>query len=260
MEIRYKVTIMFSVMYMLMIATMIIAPAFSGPPHYHEEGNVNYPSSYFEPTYIVKGIGVDDYITVVDLALMARALGKSSSEPWGVGWGLYNPDADINDDSIVDVRDIAIATFFWGLNYQYSTFPSGTPPTRVRVVVPPGPPISVGSQFPVDIKIQSVIGLNTYEFTLSWDKDLLEVKSIAPDGFLSGNVGGDFILNNNAGYLYFGAATAEETTASGNGILTTITFECLAKGKTTLDLSSRLFDVDLNSINHRDFDSSIKQA
>lgn len=257
MEKKRKVTALFSVMYTLMCATMIIAPVFSGPPYYHEEGNVNYPGSYFESVYNEKGIGVDDYITIVDIALLGRAYGTFSWQlPWGVGSGLYNPDADIEEDGVVEGRDLALITWHYGLNYHYSPFEAVPGRPRVKAVAPKSA-IQVGQQFTVDIDIVHVEGLNTYEFTLRWNPNLLMMISVVGGGFIS-EEGEDLYDRSIIGedYLYVGDLGE---TQSGSGTLAKITFECLDKGKTTLDLSSRLFDVNLNSMPHKDSDGVVKQ-
>lgn len=223
----------------------------------HRVGNVNYPGSYYESVYNAKGIGVDDYITIVDIALIGRAYHTWSFEQWGVGWGLYNPDADINGDGVVDTRDMATANFFWGLNYHYSPFPPG-PSGRPKVkVVAPTAAIKVGEQFTVDIVIKHVEGLNTYEFTLSWNPNLLRMISVVGGGFIS-EEGVELATITDTDYTYVGDLLGP-TTQSGSGTLATITFECLGKGKVTLDLSSRLFDITLNSMPHKDIDGVVRQ-
>lgn len=263
---RLKSAVLLSAICVLIGATMIIALVVSGPPYYHEEGNVNYPGAYFESVYMDKGIEVDDYVTIIDLALLARGLGTSSSDPWGVGWDLFNPDADVSGpegtpDGYIDLWDLVRVAKNLGLNYYYSPFEVVPGKPKVKVVVP-ARPINVGEQFAVDIKIANVgeeQGVNTYELTLSWKPELAAVISVVGGGFISGageNV--TSFVNNDEGYLYVGDLLSRDT-QSGSGILVTITFECLGKGKTALDLSSRLFDIDLNSIPHKDFDGVIKQ-
>ena len=242
----------------LMSTALFVIPVAAPPPYYHEEGNVNYPGSYFESVYNAMSMGVDDYITVVDIALMARAYGETSSGPWGVGWGLYNPDADVNGDLWVDIKDVANASLHWGLNYHYSPFTTVSGPLKVTVEAP-HKPVQVGDQFTVDIKIMRVTGLNTYEFTLSWNPNLVELISVVGGGFISGE-GEDVKPIIGANYLYVGdTLTAEPLTQSGSGVFAKITFICLEKGKVALDLSSRLFDIDLNSMPHKDFDGAVKQ-
>ena len=107
----------------------------------HTERNVNYPGSYFESVYIEKGIGVDDYVTMMDLVLIGRAFGYMKDiDPWGI-FG-YNPDADMNEDAIIDMADLSLCKIVYGLNYHHSPFLDGTPPPLIRVDSP-GAPIHV---------------------------------------------------------------------------------------------------------------------
>lgn len=251
-----KVLILLMAILVLSVVTPVMAP----PPYYHEEGNVNYSGSYFEPVYNAMSMGVDDYITIVDIALMARAYGTESSDPWGVGWGLYNPDADIDGDYWVDIKDVAIASKYWGLNYHYSPFET-VPDKKTSVkAVAPKTTIQTGEQFTVDVAIKHVEGLNTYEFTLSWNPNLLSLISIVHGGFMAeeGSEHKEIVIS--ADYVYVGdTLTLYPYTQSGSGVLARITFECLGKGKTTLDLSSRLLDIDLHRIPHKVIDGTVKQ-
>lgn len=258
MERRRKIIVLFSAICLLMSAAL--APVFSGPPYYHEEGNVNYPGSYFEAVYIKKGIGVDDYITMVDRVLIGRTYGNMRDiDPTGIFD--YNPDADINEDGIIDARDMSLAAYFYGLNYRHSPFPDGTPPPLVRVDAP-GAPIHVHEQFNVSIKIVNVQRLNMYECTLSWNPMRLAAISVRGGGFISGE-GEELIhtiINDDEGYLYTGDFyMGTPAYQNGSGTLAQVTFECLGEGKVALDLSSRLFDPDLNAMPHKDLDDTIKQ-
>lgn len=265
MEIGRKVKVLLSVMYILMSATTIIAPVFSHATH--EEGNVNYPGSWgdVESIYDAKGIWVDNYITIVDVALCERAQGTADWYPpelCGVDWWQWNPDADIDVDGFVTFMDLVSILIRWGLNYQYSEFEYDNGPVQVNVVAPRS--INVGAQFNASIEIMNVDPaqrLDTYEFTLSWNEEnaeKLEAISVVGGGFISeaGVELGSIIIDNDEGYLYVGDLGPSQ---SGSGTLAIITFECLDDGKVTLHLSSRLFDIHFNSIPHVDHDTKIKQ-
>jgi len=238
----------------MLSTTMIVAPAFSGPPYYHEEGNVNYPGSYFESTYIAKGIGIDDYVTTVDPALLMRSAATTPGIPWGVGWGLFNPDADITNDWIIDIFDAIVIANNFGRNYHYSPFV--TEPGVPKVIVEaPTQAIKIGEQFTVYIAIEDAQGLNFFEFTLSWNPELLKVISVANGDFLSTAMNIWGLLR--TGYLYAGRVGGMYDVDSGSGVLAVVTFECLEIGIPTLDLSSRLFDIDLNAMPHQDIDGTV---
>ncbi len=237
----------------------IVIPAFSGPPYYHEEGNVNYPGSYFEFTYISRGIGVDDYITMIDLALTLRAYGTDSSYTWGICWNEYNPDADIDGDGSVDLDDLYEVVYNWGLNYR-DTIPfeyEDDPATRVKIY-PSTVAIKVGDVFVIDIEIKNVEGLNLWEAKLWWSPALLTLIEVVEGDFLKSAGSTNFVHISDSNYLYV-SAECGQASASGDGTLATIIFKCNAQGTTPINLSSRLFDIDLYSLPHRDFPGKSNQ-
>jgi hypothetical protein len=112
------------------VLTAHYAKTFLGDCHYH--GNVNYPGSHFHWTYVELGYGIDLQIDQIDLDLMSLAFGMFEWEPRGVGEGLYNPDADVNEDGIVDIGDISLACMYLGTSceeywdgYKYSKKTTG---------------------------------------------------------------------------------------------------------------------------------------
>jgi len=56
----------------------------------------------------------DGVVNVLDLALMARALGTTCESPHGTGWGQYNPDCDLNNDCYIDLMDLMVVTSNYG--------------------------------------------------------------------------------------------------------------------------------------------------
>ena len=254
-HVRLKNAVLVSLMYIALSITMI-APAVRA--HYAE--GVNHPGSYFESVYIEKGIGVDDYVTMIDYAIMGRSYGTYDGMPSGVGWGLWNPDADLCEDGFIEMMDYWAVSMYWGVNYHYTPFVSEFAQIPMLLPVPLSTAVKVGEQFTIDIMIVNVQGLNTYEFTISWTPGLLAVVSVEGGGFVSEK---DFPVPSiiGEGYLYAGDELVSwpPITQSGTGFLATITFQCLSEGKTTLDLSSRLFNVDLNPMPHQNFDGSVKQ-
>jgi len=59
-------------------------------------------------------VNEDNSVNILDLAIIARALGTNPSHPYGKGWGQWNPNADVNEDSKVDAYDLATATMNYG--------------------------------------------------------------------------------------------------------------------------------------------------
>ena len=96
--------------------TAYYAKTFLGDGHYH--GNVNYPDSYFHWTYIELGYGIDLQVNQTDLDLMGMAYGMCDWAPWGVGEDLYNPDADINEDGMVDIGDVTMVCLYFRTSYE----------------------------------------------------------------------------------------------------------------------------------------------
>ena len=237
----------------------VVIPVSSGPPYYHEEGNVNYPGSYYESTYVSRGIGVDDYITTIDGALLVRALGSGTDWPWGIGWGEYNPDADINSDGHVDVVDFTIFGKNWGLNYHDTTHfeYEDNPATKVKIY-PRTVATKVGKVFVIDIQIKDVEGLNMWEAKLWWSPRLLTLIEVVEGDFLKSAGNTNFVHISDSNYLYV-SAECGQASASGDGTLATIIFKCNAAGTTPINLSSRLFDIDLYSLPHRDFPGKSNQ-
>jgi hypothetical protein len=105
----------------------------------HDHGNVNYPGAYFHWTYIELDYEIDLQVDQTDLDLVELAYGTFVWEDWGVGEGLYNPDANFNGDEIVDARDVAIITWNLGASceeywdgYKYSSKTTG--PTVEEII------------------------------------------------------------------------------------------------------------------------------
>jgi len=243
-------------------AGFIVFPAFSGPPYYHEEGNVNYPGSYFESTYISRGIGVDDYITLIDGALATRAYGSTIAWPWGIGWNEYNPDADIDGDGQVWVSDLYLVSRNFGLNY-HDTTPfayEDNPSTKVKIY-PATVATKVGDVFVIDIEIKKVEGLNMWEAKIWWSQQLLTLIEVVEGDFLKSAGTTAFAYIAGSDYLYIGASGQSPTVSvSGDGTLATVTFKCNATGTTPINLSSRLFDINLYSMRHRDYSGESNQS
>ena len=64
---------------------------------FHEVGDVNR----------------DGYINIIDLSLTAISYFCFEGEP------CYNPDADLNCDHIIDMRDIALVGYHYGEQREY---------------------------------------------------------------------------------------------------------------------------------------------
>ena len=113
-------------------------------------------------------------------------------------------------------------------------------PTAVTRVDPPSQTVPVGSNFGVDISIQDVSNLGSYEWMLSYDEDLLNLVGVVDGPFL-GSTGRAVscqpaILD--VGSVRFGCNTtgAAPPGPDGAGVLSTVTFSAQAQGTSPLDL------------------------
>jgi hypothetical protein len=84
----------------------------------HHYGNVNYPGSYYSWAYIDLGYGIDLQVNQTDTDLINLALGSFANGSWGVGENLYNPDANLNGDELVDMRDLRVASYNLGTSFD----------------------------------------------------------------------------------------------------------------------------------------------
>lgn len=56
----------------------------------------------------------DRAVDISDMQVVARALDTDDTWPHGTDWNEFNPDADLNGDNKVDVKDLAIAGRSYG--------------------------------------------------------------------------------------------------------------------------------------------------
>jgi hypothetical protein len=107
-------------------------------------------------------------------------------------------------------------------------------------VDPASQTVPLGSDFTVDVSIQEVTNLGSYEWLLTYDPDLLAFVSVADGPFL-GSTGrtvfcpGEIL---DVGSIRWGCASSGTTPPGpdGAGVLSTITFSPLAEGTSALDL------------------------
>jgi hypothetical protein len=110
--------------------------------------------------------------------------------------------------------------------------------TTVRVVSPGT--VSVGGTVEVRVEMEDVTGLGSYEWSIAYDPNTLELTAPADGGFLGSTGRSVFcpppILD--AGTVRFGCVSSGSTPAppSGSGLLSTLTFNALASGSSSLCL------------------------
>ena len=124
-----------------------------------------------------------------------------------------------------------------------STFTPGPSPTPggtlVRVDLS-SQTVPVGDNFSVDIRIENVTNLGSYEWLLTFDPAVVEFVSVFNGSFL-GNTGRTVFCPGailDVGSVRFGCSTTGATPQgpTGSGVLSTVTFSALATGTSPLDL------------------------
>jgi len=118
--------------------------------------------------------------------------------------------------------------------------PSPTPGGTLVRVDPSSQTVSVGDNFSLNIRIENVENLGSYEWLLTFDPAVSGFVSVSNGSFLGS--GGRTVFCPGAildtGSVRFGCSTAGTTPPgpSGAGVLATITFSALAAGTSPLDL------------------------
>jgi CARDB/Dockerin type I domain len=112
--------------------------------------------------------------------------------------------------------------------------------TSTVSVVPSSLTVPIEQNFSVDIAISEVMNLYGWEFTLTWNPDLLAVANVIEGSFLKGDGRPTFFTYNIS--TYDGKIVVDCTLlgwipgASGTGILSTLTFNSKSYGECSLDL------------------------
>lgn len=118
--------------------------------------------------------------------------------------------------------------------------PSATPGGTLVRVAPLSQNVPVGAGFSLDITVDSVSNLGSYEWLLTFDPAVVEFVSVFNGPFL-GSTGRTVFCPGailDTGSVRFGCSTTGATPPgpSGSGVLSTVTFSALAEGSSVLDL------------------------
>jgi len=127
---------------------------------------------------------------------------------------------------------------------QDSYFSNKPPPPPALVYVDPERLVDVGltpcQNFTININIKNATELNSFNFELTYNPEILEVLEIQEGPFLN-SIGPTSIflkeINNAEGYLQFGVKLTSQQGASGNGTLAIIEFHVKELGASKLILS-----------------------
>lgn len=114
--------------------------------------------------------------------------------------------------------------------------------TQTKVVAPSSWSVS-GGNFQVQVQIEQVADLGSYEWQLTFDPAVIKFESVANGPFL-GSTGREpfcppYILDPSGNAIRFGCATTGATPAgpNGSGLLSTVTFSPVASGASNLDFA-----------------------
>jgi len=142
---------------------------------------------------------------------------------------------------------------------QYVVVTSAPAPRGTVVFVyPQWSSASPSSTFRIDVMVYNVTVLYAWQFRLSWNTDVLEFVSVAEGPFLnsSGAYPSFFVskINYTAGWVYAASTligVGREASATGSGVLATVTFKAKGLGQSALDLwHTMLINFDAVKISH----------
>jgi ABC-type transport system substrate-binding protein len=225
---------------------------------FHRAGDVNYDGQ------------IDK---VSDARDAMRAYGTSPGDP------LWNPNADLNGDSVVDIFDTIPVRMYYG---ETRTLPSGessslshesaaekfsklveglmsTASSRgtTAIYVEPGQIINeslrTGDYFYVDVDIADVIDLMGYDFRLTFNSSILNAISVTTGKFLPSPGVWKYVKNNVAGFVWFASSRGcSRYGVTGSGRLARIQFQVAGYGKCALKMKgfTKLGDSHAIRVNH----------
>ena len=129
-------------------------------------------------------------------------------------------------------------------NGFFSNVAAPPPPPPAHLAVDPAliedPSLIPSSSFAINVTIVNATNLFSFEFRLSYSPEIIEATEIQEGTFLN-STGTTSILkneiNNTLGFVLFSVGLTAPPGANGNGILSTIVFQVLANGTSTLTLS-----------------------
>ncbi|MEM7536066.1 MAG: SdrD B-like domain-containing protein [Chloroflexota bacterium] len=210
-------------------------------------------------------INQDDDIDIIDGVLIGLAWNSTPSDSH------WSPNADINDDGVVNVQDRVAVAFNWlqsapgpwddvvasgqslfnlGIYRPASLLISDASAAQLTLS-PAQTTIDVlGEATEVDIAVEDVTNLYGFSIELSFDPTSIQVKDINPIEDGTQIRVGEFLdvlnqqvlvnrVDNDAGTIELAVTQTHPTTAKeGSGVLGTIEFEGIANGQSSIQFSS----------------------
>lgn len=138
-------------------------------------------------------------------------------------------------------RLLAIILFVLLLSPLFTTHVLANPST-VIYVSPDSKTVNVGDTFSVNVEVADVVGLTCWQFTLYFNKAVLQCTGATEGPFLKsggGTIFGKTIDNTNGNVAPY-CSLLGNTQVSGSGVLVIITFSATAAGQSTLHLADTL--------------------
>jgi hypothetical protein len=161
-------------------------------------------------------------IDSADSALISKALGSVGNPP-SDNW---NPACDIAAPSC-SVTKADLLTSNLGRQWGYTV-------RACLSVVPASVSVTVGQEFTVDVDLDDAKNLFAYEFSLSFDKSVLNVVSVeythSPLGTGDDTVTSYTEIHNAEGYVSMAVSRVVLPGVTGGGVLATIRFRAVASG------------------------------
>jgi hypothetical protein len=146
-----------------------------------------------------------------------------------------------------------------------ATMVGTTSATQTKISVTPGNlgRLNPGDVFEVDITVDGVVGLSSWDFKLAWDAFVIRPTGTVTKGPFLGQDGtySTFFLYNIAltfDRMIVGEIMMGPWTTDGSGVLATIEFEVVGAGSTDIDLyETKLLDYYVVNMPHNVFDGHL---
>lgn len=161
--------------------------------------------------------GVDGYGTLATITFLAEDAGESCLDLYRI----------LLIDTFGRKRDFTVEDGYLNI----------TPP---KFLVDPSilvdPTLRAGSTFTVNVNLSNVKDLYGLEFSLKFEKDLLNATGISVVPFLNEPIVIDKEINNTMGFVWVKIESRAAQPVSGGGTIANVTFKVLDEGETLLDL------------------------
>jgi len=176
-------------------------------------------------------------VDIVDVMSVISKYGKKCND------NDYNANYDLDSDCDVDIVDVmsVISQYGWKC-----TNDSGTAKKSIKKSMPlikDFPDVQIGQTFSIDLTIENVESMASFEFKLNYNKDVIEIKDIYLDDFIksTGRVPIEVSneIDNENGLLNYAVATMGSTPgAYGDGTLVTIICKLKSEGNHSFNLTN----------------------